>query len=171
MVQNFEILTERTRIVPFVREHIPVILEMLKEPDSNKYIAPMLDRTDEFYLEKLESNVPENEARLQFFSVFTQDSNKFLGTMNLNKFKPTGHDQIGLHLCRDFWNNGYGTECAKAILEFAKNERKMKEIFWVFEPEHDVSKKLALKLGFEPHLETKDEWGEVHIYRKVLKPE
>lgn len=163
-----EIFTERTRIIPYVREHIPLIMEMLMEPDSNKYIAPMLDRTDEYYQEKLENNVPENEAFLQYFSVFTKDTGDFVGTMNLNKFKPTGHDQIGLHFRRNFWNKGYGVECSKAILDYAKNERKLKEIFWVFEPEHEVSRKLALKLGFEPHLQTSDEWGEVHIYRKNL---
>lgn len=163
-----EIITERTRIVPFVAEDIPAIIEMFHEPDSNKFIEPLLNQTDEFYLERLSKNVAENELQPLYWTIFDKATEDFIGTMNLNKFELTNQDQIGIHLGKKYWNKGYGKECCTALLDYAKNVLQMSEVFWIYEEGHEVSKRLAENLGFRPFNEIMDGDCQLNIYRKFL---
>jgi RimJ/RimL family protein N-acetyltransferase len=163
-----EILTERTILVPFTADHIPTVIEMWREPDSNKFIEPLLKMSEDLWLEKLEKSVIENNADLQYWSVYHLETDEYIGSLNLNKFSLTGQDQIGVHLARDFWNQGYATELCDSLLKYAVETKKLKVLHWIFELGHDVSKKLALKLGFEPFEEMMDGDCELRIYRKNL---
>ncbi|MBD3637159.1 MAG: GNAT family N-acetyltransferase [Crocinitomicaceae bacterium] len=165
-----EMLTERTRIVPYSEEHIPDIIRMFQEPDSNKFIRPLQGKTPQEWEQRLRSNIFKNQQLLQIWSVYHLENGDFVGTLNLNKFASTDIDQLGLHLTVKYWGQGYGYELCQKILDYAVQVRQLKEVHWIFEAGHTASKNLALKLGFKPFKEMMDEeFGcELYLYKKML---
>jgi RimJ/RimL family protein N-acetyltransferase len=145
-----QIRTQRCLLKPYNLEDIPAILEMMREPDSNKYIQPLRDGDENFILGKLKRNAEENKNLLQYWSVYALENNDFVGTLNLNKFANTGLDQLGVHLSQKYWGQGYGREVCEAVMSHAFQQRKQEKIHWIIETEHDVSRRLAKGLGFKP---------------------
>lgn len=162
-----ELLTERARIVPYIEEHIPAILDMFAEPDSNLFIEPLLNGTEESYIERLQLNLKRNEDFLQYFSVFDKENGDFIGTLNLNEFDDTGYIQIGLHLVRKYWNKGYGFELCQPLVKYGFENRDIEALHWIFEIGHDVSKKLAGKLGFQAFLKMNLRGCDLEIWKLV----
>lgn len=167
MVDMHELETDRARILPFTEAHIPDVLEMFAEPDSNKFIAPLLYMDPNQWIDRLQENAVKNQQLQQYWSAYDKSTGEFIGTLNLNKFSDTPFDQVGLHLSRQFWNQGYGYEMCSELILYAFEVRKLVELHWVFEDGHDVSKKLALKLGFEPFTTMREEKFklDLEIYR------
>lgn len=55
---------------------------------------------------------------------------------------------MGYNLMRDCWNQGYTTEAAARILEFAVNELQQKRLFAYHAKENTISGKVMEKVGF-----------------------
>ncbi|MEZ4924195.1 MAG: GNAT family N-acetyltransferase [Crocinitomicaceae bacterium] len=159
------IITQRCELIPYEESHIPDILKMFREPDSNKFIQPLKDGGEEFWMEKLRSNLKKNEELLQIWCVYHLENKDFVGTMNLNEFADTGLDQLGLHLSRKYWGQGYGYELCLPLIEHAWKVRKLDALHWLYEKEHHVSGKLAKKLGFEPYSEIEKDGCELFVYK------
>ena len=163
-----KLLTERAYIVPFVENQIPDILQMLQEPDSNRFIRPLQEMSVDEMRIKLEENLVKNQLELQFFSAYSTDLNEFIGTLNMNYFSHTPYRQIGVHLSKKYWRQGYGFELCNALTSYAFEERGMDHIHWIFEDGHIASKSLALRLGFKPFRKLKEDGIPLHVF-KLLK--
>lgn len=159
------ISTQRTVIKPLTEEHIPAILEMYNEPDSNKYIAPLIGKSKEEYSVFLKNKIETNKENLGFWSVFTNESNAFIGTVNLNQFAKLNVTHIGCHLKRDFWNQEYGFELMEALINYGFNERKLEFIYAIIEEGHNVSNKLFDSLGFKFKEKKKIDESELGFYQ------
>ena len=146
--------TKRTIIKPLIEKDIPNVISMYKEADSFKYVKPFAGKSDDFYTDFLKKKIESNINEVGFWTVCEKENNEFIGTVNLNQFASTSMTQIGCHLKRKFWNNGYASELLKEILGYGIEERKLCEIYGIFEEEHIVSRKLLEKLHFE-HFEKK----------------
>lgn len=129
---------------------IPKIIQMYKELDSFKYVKPFQGKSIEFYQNFLNAKILYNKDSIGFWTVTTKDKNEFIGTVNLNQFASTTMTQLGCHLKRDFWNQGYASELLGRILEYGTGILKLNEIFGLFEKENIASKKLLEKLHFKP---------------------
>lgn len=55
--------------------------------------------------------------------------------------------EIGWIISKKYWGKGYVTEAAKAIIEFAKNDLKLKKIIAHCDSENVASYKVMEKLG------------------------
>jgi RimJ/RimL family protein N-acetyltransferase len=141
--------TQRTVIKPLNEEDIPAIIEMYAEPDSNKYIAPLVGKSVNEYTVFLQNKIETNKGDLGFWSVFSKDSNVFIGTVNLNQFAKLNVIHIGCHLKREYWNQEYGFELMEALINYGFEERKLDFIYAIIEEGHVVSNKLFDSLGFK----------------------
>ena len=61
---------------------------------------------------------------------------------------PDGEVEIGYFLNRATWGNGYATEAADRILQFAFEDSPIEEVVAVIHPENCGSKKVLEKIGF-----------------------
>lgn len=68
-----------------------------------------------------------------------------IGVRNVDRFQ--GTTNIGYWLAEPYWQKGYGTEAAKAILDFAFNELKVRKIKIPIYTKNKASNALAKKLG------------------------
>jgi ribosomal-protein-alanine N-acetyltransferase len=120
--------TQRCKLVACELEHIPLIIGMFREPDSNKYIQPLRDADEAFWLEKLTTNIKKNQDFLQYWCAFHKENEEFIGTLNLNEFADTGMEQIGVHLRRKYWGRGYGFELCQTIIDYGRKVRKLPDL-------------------------------------------
>ena len=141
--------TTRALATPLKRNDFDAIINMYFEPDSNTFIKPLLNKTKEYYESFLEGRFNQNEELIGFWAVRSQESNEFIGTINLNFMEAIKGFHIGCHLRKNFWGKGYATELLTALLDVGINEMNLDQVYGLVEKGHDVSKKMLLKVGLE----------------------
>jgi RimJ/RimL family protein N-acetyltransferase len=55
--------------------------------------------------------------------------------------------EVGWRFARDAWGHGYATEAARAALAFAFEDREMREVIAIVDPDNPRSLRVAEKLG------------------------
>ena len=142
--------TDRTILTPLNRSDFDDVLKMYSEPDTFKYILPLLDRTKEEYITFLESRIVQIKSGAGYhWVVRSLDNNEFMGLMNLNPIGNTDKIQVGFQLKRKFWNQGLATELTIRVLDFAFTEAKLTDVYGVFDNENVASAKIFKKLNFK----------------------
>ena len=90
--------TERCFCEALSEKDFKEVLDMYQEDDSNKYIAPLLNKSQDFYQEFLEKKISLNKIQASFWTVRSKAEETFIGTINLNQFTQTGLIHLGCHL-------------------------------------------------------------------------
>ncbi len=146
---------------------IESLITMYHEKDSNKYIRPLRNKTDQEYREFLEMKIRRNrEGEHYFWALYTKD-NQFLGSANLNYFTPFKLEHVGVHLSRNFWSQGYASGIINAILEFARTLGRA-EIYALVEEGHLASIRLMEKCGLQQIGQRESNGDLLRIYKKEL---
>lgn len=57
--------------------------------------------------------------------------------------------EVGFRYMTEYWGRGIGTEAAKACVEFARDDLKIKKLVALIMPENIASIRLAEKLGMK----------------------
>ena len=140
--------SERTSIKALDKADFQELITMYLEDDSNKYIPPLRNRTEEEYKEILKDKYKNNQIEVGFWTVRSLN-NALIGTLNLYEYPPLGIIHIGLHLKRDYWNQGYGKELMRTLVDHGFQQKKLQEIHAIIDEEHLASRKLFEGLGFK----------------------
>lgn len=94
------------------------------------------------------------------FALERRDSGEMIGFTGLSEpaFLPEIMPavELGWRLARRSWGNGYATEAARAVLDFARLELGLREIVSVFQTENAASARIVRKLGMRFDRETRD---------------
>jgi RimJ/RimL family protein N-acetyltransferase len=138
----------RTEIRPISQDDFPAILEMYEEEDSNKFIPPLLNKSEEYYMDFLAKKIETNKSEVGFWTVYDLNNGKFIGTVNLNQFADTSMIHMGCHLKRDHWNLGFASELMQVIRDYGIHQKNLPEIYGIASPSHSVSRKLLEKINF-----------------------
>ena len=77
-----------------------------------------------------------------------KDSGYLFGSGGINFNEGEGVFELGYNIMHKYWNQGYTTEAAKAILEFAIQELNLKEFVSYHAVENPASGKVMEKCGF-----------------------
>lgn len=120
-----------------------LILRQWSEKDMDAFAKLNADpRVMEFF-PKLLSSEESNDLANKFFTIINDagwglwaaeliDSGEFIGFIGLNEVRFKAHFtpavEIGWRLAYDYWNKGYATEGAKAVLKFGFENLKLEEI-------------------------------------------
>ena len=100
----------------------PVVMEFFPNPLAREESDRFVDKTVKF--------IAQNQWGL--FAVELKDEGRFIGFIGLAtpsfEMHFTPCTEIGWRLHKNFWKKGYATEGAKAVLNFAFNNLKKKEI-------------------------------------------
>ena len=141
--------SKRTIISPLAVTDIDEIINMYHEPDSNKFIPILLNKTDAEYRDFLRTKIQTNDhpKGLGVWTVRAADSQEYIGTVNLNVMPILDIVHIGAHLSRSVWGKGYATETLAALLDYGLNTLKLPVIHGICSVDHVVSKKMLLRTG------------------------
>jgi len=107
-----------------------------------------------FPLEQIHQRLEQEIAgaksnRMQYWPIFLLSNDDFAGCCGLRPYRPAGSIfEIGFHLRRAHWGQGYAQEAARVVIEHAFTSLGAKALFAGHHPENETSKRLLEKLGF-----------------------
>jgi RimJ/RimL family protein N-acetyltransferase len=106
--------------------------------------------------EKLQAEMTCLEKhRVQYWPIFERESDEFVGCCGTRpwNYPPFDGYEIGFHLTKSKWGKGYALEAAQAVVDYAFGELGVSILRAGHHPEHLASRKVLLKLGFQPDRE------------------
>ena len=87
---------------------------------------------------------------IEYWPMFQQLDNNFVGCCGLRPYKnETEVLELGFHICKAFWGNGYATEAARSIIKYAFEKYRPLKLFAGHNPDNSKSKGILAKLGFQ----------------------
>ena len=155
----------RLRCVPWTAEMAPEWLAIYKHPEVVAFLGspPKVDLVDSArvlgtVVERNRSSYPPGQAGW----ALQHETLGIIGTLMVKPPRTSDGTigdvvEIGWHLRRDCWGQGFATEAAWTGLQYAFGELGLDEIIAVVAPGNLASAAVALRLGMEPHGQT-DAW-------------
>ena len=123
--------TDRLRLRQWIDDDRALFAELNADPQNMEFFpSPILRSDSDIFIDKMIALIEENGWGL--FSVEINETNEFIGFIGLAvpsyKTHFTPCTEIGWRLHKKYWGNGYATEGAKAVLNFAFNTLHKEEI-------------------------------------------
>jgi len=168
-----KIETERLVLRDFVEDDWEVVHEYASDPDVVRFtrFGPNTEEeTRAFIQRKLDEQ--QADPRTHYGLAITLNPQCHLFGACGIEFKSADDRTavMGYILNRDFWNKGYMTEAAKAMVEFGFSQLKLHRIYLECDTENSASIRVAEKLGMrrEAHMMKnkwdKGEWRDSFLY-------
>lgn len=163
--------TERTILTPLKEEDFQAIIQMYLEPDSNKFVPPLQNKSAAEYRvllqqKLLKNNQPKGHG---IWTVREKGSDNFIGTANLNIQKILQVTHLGVHLACATWGKGYATEILSRLRDYALLDLKLPLIYALVDEQHLISKNMLTKIGMS-YIETIELYNvQVELYKLKLK--
>lgn len=113
-----ELESERLIYRKFKYDDFPIVFDWLGNIENMKYRRgePRSESETRDYLNWAISNAEEEDCKNYEFAVILKGDNSLIGTATLMHL--SDEPEIGWTLHRNYWQQGYGTEIGKAMLQF-----------------------------------------------------
>ena len=145
---TFILETNRLKLRELNEKDIIPLHEILSDVETMKYYpAPFDLKGTEVWINRSRESYTENEFGL--WAVVLKSDETFAGQCGITYTNIDGDKvpEIGYHINKKFWNQGYATEAALAVMNYGFNNFQLKEIFihtWV---RNIPSQRIAEKIG------------------------
>jgi len=140
--------TERLRLRLFTHDDLQVMFKLNTDPDVIKYAdTPVKDMEEA--KQRLEQGPLFDYAKYGYgrFAVELKETGKVIGFCGIKYLPEIDLPEVGFRYLQEYWGRGIGTEAAKACVEFAREDLKIKKLIALIIPENIGSIKVAEKLG------------------------
>ncbi|WP_042360535.1 GNAT family N-acetyltransferase [Geomicrobium sp. JCM 19055] len=107
------------------------------------------------WIETHKKNFDDN--RSYEFAVTDRESGTLYGAISLSNNQRFNHGELAYWIGEEHWGNGYGTEAARAMVEFAFEEKKLHKVFARFFKSNPASGAIMQKIGMEQEGVLKDQ--------------
>lgn len=110
------------------------------------------------------------------FAVTDKVTGKLYGAIALTNHQKFNHGEIAYWIGEEYWGNGYATEAAITILEFAFVEKNYNKVFARYFDSNEASGKVLSKIGMKKegvlreHILKEDQYIDL-VYYGILKKE
>ncbi|MFJ3387404.1 GNAT family N-acetyltransferase [Lysinibacillus sp. NPDC086135] len=166
------IKTNRLLIREFEIQDWQAVYEYTSNPNVMKYIPEGV-----FNEEEAKKFVSENSGgQAKYFPVILISENIVIGHIVFHQYFGDHTYEIGWVLNPNYYNNGYASEAAKAVLNYGFKEKQLHRIIATCQPENIPSYRVMEKIGmrregyFKKCIPNGDEWWDEYYYA-VLKEE
>jgi RimJ/RimL family protein N-acetyltransferase len=140
--------SKRLILRPFCADDAPTVQRLA----SDRYIAdttniphPYENGMAEKWIET--HQIGFDSGALATFAVVLRDCTQLIGAVGLRIGKDRSTGVLGYWVGRPYWNRGYATEAATAILDFGFNELKLSKISAAHIPRNPSSGRVLEKVG------------------------
>ena len=142
--------TERLVLRPVRREDFPVIVALMGDYDVVKNLSSAphpytFEDAEAFFIKQGESHW-RGEAHV--FAVIRKSDGAFLGKNGLHM--KDGLFEMGYWLGKPYWGQGFATEAARRVAQFAFGKLQVERIGAGWFEGNDASGNVLAKLGFVP---------------------
>lgn len=161
MMKEPSIRTDRLLLRRWRAEDVDPFAAMCSDPEVMRYIGSGRTRTRQQAAAAIQAyETMWEEKGYGLFAVELPGSDPLIGFTGLAEptFLPEIMPavEVGWRFARRSWGNGFATEAARAVLDFALVERRMPEIFAVHQADNHASARVMQKLGMRFDRETLD---------------
>jgi len=146
--QGLILTTERLLLRKFILPDIEALAAVLGDPLFMDFYHAPLDR------QGVERWIARNQQRYQsdghgLWAMVLRDSDELIGDCGCIVQEVEGRNEIevGYHVRRDLWGNGYATEAARACMQYAFTRLGATRVFSMIRPENRSSRRVAEKNG------------------------
>ena len=160
---------------PFVEEDLNDLFAMYSDLEVTHFLPGLRVSTlDEqrAMLPRLLSTVERYGEGFGVWAAKHRETGELVGTLLLkhipdHEMNLTALIEVGWHLHRPFWKQGYAVEMGQAALEHGFVQKALQEIIAVVDPDNTASARVAERLGMLKEGSTKDFYGgeEVVLFR------
>ena len=133
--------------------------------------GPNTEEETKAFISRSISSQKEKPRKRYTLAITLKEENKLIGSCDLCVESPENKEGwIGYCLNRQFWNKGYATEAAEALLRFGFQQLGLHRIFAAVDPKNIVSIHVLEKTGmqYEGHLRehkwSKGRWRDSLLY-------
>ncbi|WP_064468310.1 GNAT family N-acetyltransferase [Lederbergia galactosidilytica] len=92
--------------------------------------------------------IHKNDFHQNFFpSITDRISGNLYGAISLSNNQKFNNGEIAFWIGEKYWGKGYGTEAAKALIEFAFQEKKLHKVFARYFKSNPASGRIMQKVG------------------------
>lgn len=140
--------TERLLLREFAPEDADALAAILGDPITMQYYPAPLTRAE------VDHWICRNRARYEndgfgLWAILLKRTGKLIGDCGCVLQEVDGREEIeiGYHLRRDLWGNGYATEAAHACMEYATTTLGTDRVISLIRPENVQSRRVAEKNG------------------------
>lgn len=148
---NCSILTDRLYLRLFEKNDAETVKELCNNINIYKttlYIPYPYTINDALvWMENHKKNFDED--RMYEFAITDKESGDLLGAISLSNNKRFNNGEIAYWIGEKYWNRGYGTEAAKALVDFAFEEKKLHKVFARYFKSNPASGKIMKKIGMK----------------------
>jgi [ribosomal protein S5]-alanine N-acetyltransferase len=118
------------------------------DPEVTRLIGGAFSRAQ--VQERLSGEIATMQSHgIQYWPVFLLTTGEHVGCCGLRPYKSEeGICEIGVHLRKAFWGQGFAPEATRAVIEYAFNILGVKALFAGHNPANEASRRLLEKLGF-----------------------
>lgn len=173
MEKQLSFQTKRLLLRDIERTDWQQISEYACDPDVFRHMLwgpHTIDETKSFIARAIAHQ--SDEPRLDYiFAIIELQKGKLIGNCWIHITSLTHKEgRIGYCLNKTFWGKGYGTEVAKALVEFGFSKLCLHRVFATCDPENTASAHVLEKVGmkYEGHLKqhkwTKGRWRDSLLY-------
>jgi len=146
--QQFMIETKRLKLREFTADDVDSLAAIFADHETMKFYPATKDREET--VRWIEKNV-ERYKKYGFglWAVVRKDNDEFIGDCGITMQNIDGEEkpEIGYHIRRDYWGQGYATEAASACKEHAFNKLGLEEAFSYMRSDNLASRRVAEKIG------------------------
>ena len=89
----------------------------------------------------------QNEFGYGLFSIILKETGELIGDCGLEQMEDQGAAELGYDFRRDFWNQGYATEAAVAVRDYAFDVLELPRLISLIRVGNLASKRVAEKVG------------------------
>lgn len=140
--------TDRLYLRQLEMNDLDELVTILADPESMKYYPQPFSR--EKVQQWIEWNL-DNYRQYQhgLWAVILKDGALFLGDCGITLQEIDGErlPELGYHIKKQYWNQGYATEAAKACMKYAFEELKLQRLYTYTKVDNLPSRKVAEKNG------------------------
>jgi ribosomal-protein-alanine N-acetyltransferase len=149
-----QIETARLLIRPWRETDAEHYLKIADDVGYNCFAPPgyFLAKDSAAAVEKIRPRIQIfEETGLGKFPLFLRSTGSIIGTCGIEPYPGLGPDavELGYRLRLNFWELGYATEAAKAVVQYGFRDLKLPKIYAFAVPQNRASLGVIRKLGFQ----------------------
>ncbi len=149
MTSQRHIYTERLLLWPFVLTDAPDVRRLAGDRDiaatTLRIPHPYPEGVAEAWIGSLEAN--ERDAGNFVFAVTLRAGGTLIGAVGLEVAAEHQHAELGYWIGKPFWNNGYASEAAAAVVRFGFHTLQLHRIFAHHMTDNPASGRVLVKIG------------------------
>jgi RimJ/RimL family protein N-acetyltransferase len=144
---NSQLETERLILRPMLETDLDALLLLFTDPKvMAAFNHPPFTR--EQMQRWLQRNLDhQNEYGYGLFSILLKETGELIGDCGLEQMEDQGAAELGYDFRSEFWNQGYATEAACAVREYAFNILKLPRLISLIRVGNLPSRRVAEKVG------------------------